>query len=276
MSSGPSSYQCIFCTADFVTKSSLNKHLGRCKQRKQYEFEGMIHDLQEKLRTSTSSGNELRIQVDQYESQMMIQQQQHEQEMSLQRLRYEQQLETQRELLKAQAEKIDKLENQIFEIARQPKQINTHHTTTTNNQRTVNIINQLAPYHLDTEEIQQILLERFTPEVFNGGPEKIAEVTAKFLLTDPETQKRRVVCTDSSRRVYRYIDPVSNELQLDPGFQKTHKIIKRPLEQANLNLFLEKYAKNDVDDEYRDVWKRNDEFIEDQHRFPDKLFQYLK
>ena len=252
-------FRCSFCNSDLSTRYNLMKHMERCKVKKQVDFEKKVHEIRSE-----------------YETRLQAQNRNYELHLESQKEQYESQLQTLRDQIESQAEKIDKLENQIFEIARQPKQINTHHTTTTNNQRTVNIINQLAPYHLDTEEIQQILLERFTPEVFNGGPEKIAEVTAKFLLTDPETQKRRVVCTDSSRRVYRYIDPVSNELQLDPGFQKTHKIIKRPLEQANLNLFLEKYAKNDVDDEYRDVWKRNDEFIEDQHRFPDKLFQYLK
>lgn len=250
-------FSCSFCNSELSTRYNLMKHLERCKSKKHVESEKRV----------------LQIRYE-YESKLQSQKQTYERQLQTQKQTYELQLQSLRHQLETKRTEVEQYKNQIFEIASQPKHIHTNHNT--HNQRTVNIINQLAPYHLDADEIRQILLKHFTPEVFNGGPEKIAEVTVKYLLTDPQTRKRRVVCTDGSRRVYRYMDPDTHELQMDPGFQKTHKIIKRPLEQANLNLFLEKYAKNDVDDEYRDVWKRNDEFIEDQHKFPDKVFQYLK
>ena len=193
---------------------------------------------------------------------------------------YETRLQTLHDQYVAQCDLLETYRNQIFEIAKQPhNNITNHtHTTTTNNQRTVNIMNQLAPYEFDSDEIQRVLRQHFTSEVYNGGPDKIAELVAKFLLTDPETQKPRVVCTDASRKMFRYIDPESKELQTDTGLHNTHKIIKNPLVQANLSVFLETRQRDEPDegDEHRDTWKRNDDFIEHQTKFPEKISHYLK
>jgi hypothetical protein len=124
--------------------------------------------------------------------------------------------------------------------------------------------------------MEQILEENFTEDVFRGGPEKIAELAAHVLLMDAETQKPKVLCTDLSRKTYRFIDPHTQELQVDPGFQKTHRLIKRPLGQANLRVFTDSFMRNDPDDLHRDQWKVNDEFIEDHHKFPEKLHSFLK
>jgi len=178
--------------------------------------------------------------------------------------------------------KIEKLENQIFEIAKQPTTTSSSSSTTNvmtataNHQRTVNIHNQLGSYDFDLETITRVLEEKFTKEVFQGGPDKIAELTAEVLLHDAE-QKPKVICTDTSRRTFRYIDPVTQKLETDPGFLKTHSLLKRPLFEANLNVFSRDFMRIDDDeDTYRNQWKLNDEFISNPNRFPEKLYPYMK
>ena len=231
--------QCLFCHRHFGYAHNLKRHLTSCKEKKKQEAE-----TQEEIINRLQADNN--------------------------------RLQTEVLLLR---EQFNTLQNHMIEIAKQPTTL-THHTTTltttTNNQRTMNIINQLGEYNFEEERVKRILEQKFTQDVFLGGPDKIAEFTATYLLTDPETQKPRVVCTDVSRKVYRYVDPETRELQVDPGFQRTHKLLKRPLEQANLGMFYDQFLRNDPDDLYRDQWKKNDEFIEDPHRFPDKLHQFLK
>jgi hypothetical protein len=134
----------------------------------------------------------------------------------------------------------------------------------------------LGTYAFDEKWMEQVLEENFTQDVFLGGPDKIAELAANVLLMDAESFKPKVICTDASRKTYRYIDPQSQELELDAGFQKTHRLIKRPLGQANLRVFTDSFMRNDPDDLHRDQWKANDDFIEDHHKFPEKVHSYLK
>jgi hypothetical protein len=215
-------------------------------------------------------GQNLQKERDQREQSFQRQRKLYEEEFQKEREQYE------RERMDLQL-KIEKLENQIFEIAKQPHSV--HHTTTNTSQtnnRTLNVTNQLGAYDFDEKRMEQLLEENFTQDVFLGGPDKIAELAAHFLLMDPETQKPKVICTDASRKTYRYIDPETHELQLDPGFQRTHRLIKRPLGQANLRVFYDSFLRNDPDDLHRDQWKANDDFIENQYKFPEKVHSYLK
>lgn len=231
---------CSFCQRQFGYAHHLKRHFMSCKEKKKRDFE-----------TQTEIVD--RLQAD------------------------NQRLQTEnlflREQLEAQQRLVNQLHSHLVEIAKQPTLTTNHNTT---NHRTMNIINQLADYDFEEERIKRILEQKFTQEIFLGGPDKIAEFTATHLLTDPDTHKPRVVCTDISRKTYRYVDPETRELQVDPGFQRTHRLLKRPLEQANLSMFHDQFLRNDPDDQYRDQWKKNDEFIEDSHRFPDKLHQFMK
>lgn len=262
---------CEFCTRSFTFSQSLRRHQSVCREKKRREELAEKQLYEERLRCQQEDFQRER---ERFQQDLRFQ-------LQSQRERYERELEILYEKNRGLELKIEKLEDQIFEIAKQPTSTtmstNNHTTMTTHqNQRTVNIINQLGTYEFEEKRIEQILIENFTQDVFLGGPDKIAEFAAQYLLTDPETQKPKVVCTDVSRKVYRYVDPETQELQVDPGFQKTHRMLKRPLEQANLRVFYDDFLRNDPDDLYRDQWKKNDEFIEDSHRFPDKLHQFLK
>lgn len=185
---------------------------------------------------------------------------------------YESQLETLHEQIRLQQEKIDKLENQIFEIAKQPTTI--HNTST--HQRILNIVHQLAPYDLEPDKIQEMVDQYFTAEVFRGGPDEIAKMTAEFLLTDPESKKPKVACTDASRRTFRYITSSDTRPQVDAGFQKTHGIIRRPLKQANYEWF-DQLQKNTDDpfDTLRSRFYCNDDFIANRSQFTGKVMQFM-
>lgn len=265
------SFICTFCGKPVCSKPNLTRHLVSCKKKEIYELHELIQTLQQDLRR----------QQRQYEQELENERRQHEQSLQRQRKLYEEELQKEREQYErermALEQKVEKLENQIFEIARQPHSI--HHTTTTTSQtnnRTLNVTNQLGTYEFDEKRMEQILEENFTEDVFLGGPDKIAELAAHFLLLDPETQKPKVICTDASRKTYRYIDPDTHELQMDQGFQRTHRLIKRPLGQANLRVFYDSFLRNDPDDHHRDQWKVNDEFIENQYKFPEKVHSFLK
>lgn len=251
---------CAYCDKLISNKFNYVRHSMTCKKKELVE-----------LRL------ELEHQRQQYERNLQQVHEQYERNIQQMEKRYQQELQRELEkydILKALA---DKLSDQLFEIAKQPSIV--HHTTTqtnNNNNRTLNVIHQLGVYDFDEKRIEELLEENFTQDVFLGGPDKIAEMTAQYLLTDLETQKPKVMCTDVSRKMYRYLDPETQELQTDPGFQKTHRLIKRPLEQANLRIFYDHFLRNDPDDFHRDQWKKNDEFIEHQHKFPEKVHHFLR
>lgn len=242
MNSNMNPLQCSYCTRIFAQPQNLKKHRPRCKQRPS--------ELEEERRL--------------FQLRLESEREAHRIELQKQREMYERQIE--------QLEKrIEKWEKEVLEMAKRPTTTTTHQ-----NQRTVQIVNQLGSYEFDMAEIEKLLEENFTTEVFQGGPEKIAELTAQVLLTDPATQKPKVVCTDVSRRMYRYLDPDTRKLQTDPGFQRTHKLIRTPLRQANQRVYCDTFLQDDAEDVFRDRWRENDEFIVDENKFPDKLQVFLK
>lgn len=252
---------CAYCEKQISNKFNFARHIMTCKKKE-------IVELRLELERQRLHYERLLQQVqDEHERNLLQVEKQHQQDLQRETEKYD--------ILKALA---DKLHNQLFEIAKQPNTV--HHTTTTTttqtNMRMIHVVNQLGVYEFDEKRMEQLLEENFTQDVFLGGPDKIAEMAAQYLLTDLETQKPKVMCTDVSRKMYRYVDPETQELQTDPGFQKTHRLIKRPLEQANLRVFYDHFLRNDPDDYHRDQWKKNDEFIEHQHKFPEKLHPFLR
>jgi hypothetical protein len=239
---------CEFCNKQLSTKFNLTKHIQVCKQKNVREFELFKKQYEKQLQT----------QHEQYEKQLQTQHEQYEKQL--------QSLKTQNDQLQQQ---IKELQTQIFEIARQPKQVNHNHN---NNQKTLNIIQQLADYDLDTLDIEQQLLESFTEEVFHGGPRKIIEMVTQLLFTHPETQKPKIICTDLARKNFKYRNPNTGEIEVDPGFQKTHDKVRMPLARANWNIYVDKLKQAE---HYRDKWNSNNSFIGDRSRFADKLLPSL-
>jgi len=59
---------------------------------------------------------------------------------------------------------------------------------------------------------------------------------------------------------------------VDPGFQRTHDLLKEPLSKANIRVYVDELNN---DDQYRDQWQKNEEFITDRTGFSDKMLKML-
>ena len=227
---------CEYCSKILSSKRAFERHQTICNLRTikllqdQYERELQITKL------------EIQTQRERYESQLQTQ-----------RERYESQLQTQREqhewetqILK---EQLEKFENQIFEIAKQPKENHIHNnnqtTNTHNNQRILNITNQLIPMNLSDDDLKQLVTKYYTTETFLGGPESIAQMTVNHILIDQETGKFRVVCTDTARGIF-YFQDADNNLIRDIGMQKIQEKLIAPLNQATLLEFERLEGKNQM------------------------------
>jgi hypothetical protein len=223
---------CEYCSNSLSNNQSLKRHHLTCKKKNKY-----IPEIQ------------LQVERDQYEQQIQNLKYQYEQQIQTQQLQYEQQLQTQQlqieklesqiEKLESQIEKlesqIEKLENQIFEIAKQPKQNtinnNMQTTNTNNNQRIMNITNQLIPMNLSKDDLRQLVTKYYTTDTFLGGPESIAQMTVDHILVDQESGKFRVVCTDTARGIF-YFQDADNNLIRDIGMQKIQEKLIAPLNEA--------------------------------------------
>jgi hypothetical protein len=56
------------------------------------------------------------------------------------------------------------------------------------------------------------------------------------------------------------VTDLNGSTQVDPGFQKTHDLIRNPLFQANLRIFTKKL---ECAEKHVDQWRKNSNFIED-------------
>jgi hypothetical protein len=195
----------------------------------------------------------------------------HEQK-ELYQLQFQKQQEHFDQQLKYYEEQIEKLElqnkelqNQIFEIAKQPKQQvnnNNSNNNTHNNQKTLNILNQLAPYDLTTEMVQETLEKYALEKVFNEGPSGITEFVVEKILTDTTTNKPKLIATDRSRGVFKYKDSNGN-LYVDNKLTKTTDILQRPLFKANDQVLLETLRRHnfDIDDFTRNIYNENSDLL---------------
>ena len=91
-------------------------------------------------------------------------------------------------------------------------------------------IQNLAPYDL-TPEIATKLCEQYTAEHFLQGP----EITYKFLLdthlTDAETGKRKLACTDVARQIFKG-KTADGEVFTDVGAERVFTDVVKPLKRA--------------------------------------------
>jgi len=200
---------CEYCNNEFTHKKNLHRHYLTCRLKDKILLERELQHQREQHK------RELETQQQQYEHQIQTQQQQYEKE--IQNLK----------------EQLDEFKTQIFEIAKQPKQntINNTQNTTHNNQRIMNIINQLIPMNLSEDDLRQLVTKYYTTDTFLGGPESIAQMTVEHILVDQETGKFRVVCTDTARGIF-YFQDADNNLIRDIGMQKIQEKLIAPLNEA--------------------------------------------
>ena len=234
---------CEYCDFNFTTHQSLKRHYGRCKEKEKrmliIQYESQTKNLQEQLQMSFQK------QCEQYETQLQKQREQYE--IQIQNLK----------------EQLSEFKTQIFEIAKQPKQINNHtNSNTHNNQKTLNMINQLAPYDITAERVQEILDSHALEKVFKDGPNSIADFVVEKILTDPDTQKPKLIATDRSRGVFKYKDTEGN-VHVDNKLTKTTDILQKPLFKTNDQILLEIFKRHnyDIDNITRETFRDNTELL---------------
>jgi hypothetical protein len=254
--------ECEFCSKIFSFHKSLKRHYLVCREKMIYEIEQIKIENNQLLDEKT----QLAQQLDQLEQQCQSEKKQ-----------YEQQIQIKDNEIQALKEQLSEFKAQLFEIAKQPKQVtnnNTNTNTQTTNNRILNITNNLVPMDLTDEQIREILKNKYTREIFLGGPDSITEMTVSQLLTDQETGKFRIVCTDTSRNVFYYQDCDEN-LVKDIGMEVVHKKIQKPLVEATSSHFTKiDNEKSMDDDELCILLTENISFID--HELPNKLKRKLQ
>ena len=267
-----SNHTCKFCNRELSTKFNLSKHLQNCKSKDIFQIQ-------------TQFQTQLQNQKEGYETQLQIQKEQYETQLQTQREQYETQLQTQQNQYEIQLqnlrEQLDEFKTQIFEIAKQPKENHIHNTTkmTTNHNEKINILNQLAPmdFEQSQEEIEKIIKTHFTEEVFLGGPRAIAQMIVRYILQDPESNKYRLLCADSSRKHFKYVDAKTGEVKIDHRFQKFYDLLKTPSQRANFLACFLTLEKNDYknDKYFSDVRNRNSNFIKSRDLLSDRIISEI-
>jgi hypothetical protein len=260
---------CKFCDKTFSSKSNLNRHISSCKIKENF-------DIQEQIRIQLQ--NRHKIEIDSFHEKLQNQQNQYEnliQKFEEQQQQYETKIQILDQKINEQKEQIEKLElqnleyhNQIFEIAKQPKQqqITNNNSQTTNN-RILNITNHLIPIETD-EEIRKMIDNQYTRDIFLGGSDSLKDMTVS-ILKDQETGKYRTVCSDASRSVFYYLDNENNLIK-DIGMKNIHKKIQKPLFAATSLHYKEIDRDGSIDDDKLcEIFSDNINFID--HELPTRL-----
>jgi hypothetical protein len=250
---------CEFCNRNFAQGKNLKKHYERCKNKpvfiQQQQYEKQIIFLKEE-----------------HEKQIIFLKEEHEKQNQSLKEQYEREIQNQREQyereIQLQQRQLDKFETQLFEIAKQPKQITNHNNNSQNtNNRILNITNHLIPIETD-EEIRKMIDNQYTRDIFLGGSESLKDMTVS-ILKDQETGKYRTVCSDASRSVFYYLDN-ENKLVKDIGMKNIHKKIQKPLFAATSLHYREIDQEGSIDDDKLcEIFSDNINFID--HELPNQL-----
>lgn len=183
-----SEFICNYCNKIFAVKKTLNNHKCPNKEliiQKDNEIKALLDVINQLKDINVKKDNEIKALVDE-----------------INRLK-----DDEIEFLK---EKIEKHENQIGKIA----EIGVKKHTNTNYKINQNILNQLSPYDITREKIDKIVQENFTDGHLIMGNRGIVQIAEKNILTDREG-KKKLVCTDVSRRIFVGKDDEGNQFK-DP------------------------------------------------------------
>jgi hypothetical protein len=125
-----------------------------------------------------------------------------------------------------------------------------HTTVKTTYKINQNIMNKMTPFNLTPETVKDIFQKNFTYKHLINGKEGITEFTMEFILT--ENGKYKLICTDSSRRIFMYIDNDNNVYRdKDATYFMDNMFIPALIEKSN-EIVKEKLTP-ELDDAIRDL-----------------------
>jgi hypothetical protein len=196
-------YKCNYCQKILSTQLRLNTHLNICKSK-------LIKEKEEK--------NEKKDEISKYKSIITKNQREHkkvliqkdneykdlldkkEKEYKDLLIKREQEINIISQQNKDLKEQLEKANNTIAEIAKQPKTISNND----NRIKTQNNIQQTFDIN-DVKRISNILENHLTPNVLAGGQKGLAEMLKKHLLQN-EKGEPIYECTDVSRQKFEFIN----------------------------------------------------------------------
>jgi|688.fasta_scaffold518073_1 hypothetical protein len=107
---------CEYCNQTFAENRNLKKHYERCKKKSVFQHEQQIENQKEQYEQRLAN------QLEQHEKQIENQKEQYEQRLANQREKYEKEILNQKEQIEKLELQNREYHNQLFEIAKQPKQ----------------------------------------------------------------------------------------------------------------------------------------------------------
>jgi hypothetical protein len=184
-------FTCKYCSKPLSTKYTLAKHIEMCETKK---YQDQLKELEQTHQSEIAILKE---------------------EMLQERRNFEFEINT----LKTQLQCAQEFNEQLLELTKRP----TH--TTINNQRTLNIVNQLAPYDLTAERAKAIVEAKFDEKVVKKGENGLLDFVVDHLLTDESSGKPKILCTDLARKIGKYLGPDGQTLVKDVGLTHTIDVI---------------------------------------------------
>ena len=132
---------------------------------------------------------------------------------------YKKQLTEKNEQLVEKDNQIKHLQDQIVSITKTA----VSKPTTTNNNNINNKILNMSVLNLDSENVKNIINDKYNLDVIYEGQKGVAKFATNFLLKDSDGNLN-YVCTDPSRKIFKYKND-SGELEKDINAQKLTNIL---------------------------------------------------
>ena len=226
-------FVCNSCDSIFTLKTNLTKHINICKKLKVETNEKNINDIKQ---TSEKTNNELK---DHYERTINDIKQTNEKTNNELKEHYER---TINEIKQTNDKTIKELQFQNEKLLNAFEKLATHAvdrptTSTVNNHN--NIRNNFSDkYFIDTlknEDIKNICINHLTEQVFFEGQKGIAQLCTDHIIKTKDN-KILLVCTDTSRKKFKYLDEQRN-LNEDHEARIFSEKVSKPIKDASKALY---------------------------------------
>jgi hypothetical protein len=182
-------YKCQYCSKILTTQTRLNTHINICKSKDKNETNKYISLSEEKekeLKQKEKELNNYKISIS---------------ELKMESLMKDKLIEELKKMIEDLKGGLEKSNNAIFEIAKQPKTVSNNDNRIKNQH---NNIQQTFDIN-DVKRISNVLENHLTPDVLAGGQKGLAEMLKKHLLQN-EKGEPIYECTDVARQKFEFVN----------------------------------------------------------------------